>query len=109
MNQEDVTRNILELREFEASAKEQFKTLFNRVDKQDELIESMRSLNATVGGVVESQKRVEANVKAVREDVDELKSKPGKSYDKIKWTVVTAIASGAAGYLLSAVLAALKG
>ena len=47
MTNEELTRNIVELREFEAGTREQIHTIFNRLDKQDALIESMRELTAT--------------------------------------------------------------
>ena len=49
MEQTEITRNIVELREFEAGTREQIHTIFNRLDKQDALIESMRELTANVG------------------------------------------------------------
>ena len=35
MDLPEITRNIVELREFEAGAREQIRTIFNRLDKQD--------------------------------------------------------------------------
>ncbi len=46
MEQTEMTRNIVELREFEAGTREHIDTIFNRLDKQDALIESMRELTA---------------------------------------------------------------
>ncbi len=100
MEQTELTRNIMELREFEAGAREQIHTIFNRLDKQDALIESMRELTANVGTLAEGQERIEKNVRAVRQDVDELKERPMKNYDKVRWTVITALASGIVGYVL---------
>ena len=41
-----------------------------------------------------------APLRAVRADVDELKERPMKNYDKVRWTVITALASGIVGYVL---------
>ena len=100
MEQTEMTRNIMELREFEAGTREQIHTIFNRLDKQDALIESMRELTANVGTLAEGQERIEKNVRAVRQDVDELKAKPMKNYEKVRLTVITALASGVVGYVL---------
>lgn len=100
MEQTEITRNIVELREFEAGTREQIRTIFNRLDKQDALIESMRELTANMGALAEGQERIEKNVKAVRQDVDELKAKPLASYDKVRWTVITALVSGLVGYAI---------
>ena len=100
MDLPEITRNIVELREFEAGAREQIRTIFNRLDKQDAIIDSLRALTANVGTLAEGQERIEKNVKAVRQDVDELKERPMKNYDKVRWTVITALASGIVGYVL---------
>nr|DAR23534.1 MAG TPA: hemolysin [Caudoviricetes sp.] len=100
MTTEELTRNIVDLREFEAGTREQIRTIFNRLDKQDALIESMRQLTANVGTLAEGQERIEKNVKAMRQDVDELKAKPMATYEKVRLTIITALASGIIGYIL---------
>lgn len=100
MTNEELTRNIVELREIEAGMREQIHTIFNRLDRQDALIESMRELTANIGVLAEGQERIERNVKAVRQDVDELKERPMKNYDKVRWTIITALASGIVGYVV---------
>lgn len=100
MDLPEITRNIVELREFEAGTREQIRTIFNRLDKQDAIIDSLRALTANVGTLAEGQERIEKNVKAVRADVDELKERPMKNYDKVRWTIITALASGIVGYVL---------
>lgn len=100
MDQTEITRNIVELREFEASTREQIRTIFSRLDKQDALIESMRELTANVNTLAEGQERIEKNVRAVQQDVDEIKAKPMATYDKVRVTVITAIVSGLVGYVI---------
>lgn len=100
MEQPEITRNIVELREFEAGTREQIRTIFNRLDKQDALIESMRELTANVSTLAEGQERIEKNVRAVRQDVDELKAKPLATYDKVRLTIITALVSGLVGYAI---------
>ena len=101
MTTEELTRNIVDLREFEAGTREQIRTIFNRLDKQDALIESMRQLTANVGTLDVGQERIEKIVKAMRQDVDELKAKPMANYEKVRLTIITALASGIVGYLLN--------
>ena len=100
MEQTEITRNIVELREFEAGTREQIRTIFNRLDKQDALIESLRELTANVSTLAEGQERIEKNVRAVRQDVDELKAKPLATYDKVRLTIITALVSGLVGYAI---------
>ena len=100
MDLPEITRNIVELREFEAGAREQVGTMFNRLDKQDASIDSLRALTANVGALGEGQERIEKNVKAVRADVDEIKAQPMANYNKLRLTVITGRASGMVGYVL---------
>ena len=100
MDLPEITRNIVELREFEAGAREQIRTIFNRLDKQDAIIDSLRALTVNVGALAEGQERIEKNVKAVRADVDEIKAQPMANYNKLRLTVITALASGIVGYVL---------
>ncbi len=39
-------------------------------------------------------------MRAVRQDVDELKAKPMANYEKVRLTIITALASGIVGYVL---------
>ena len=39
-------------------------------------------------------------MKAVRADVDEIKAQPMANYNKLRLTVITALASGIVGYVL---------
>ena len=53
-----------------------------------------------MGALAEGQERIEKNVKAVRADVDEIKAQPMANYNKLRLTVITALASGIVGYVL---------
>ena len=50
--------------------------------------------------LAEGQERIEKNVRAVRQDVDELKAKPLATYDKVRLTIITALVSGLVGYAI---------
>lgn len=97
MNTEQLTEKVMELEKDSAAIHEQTKTIFSRLDKQDAIIESLRALTASIGTLADGQVRIEKKVNGVMNDVDELKSKPGK-----KW-------EAAAGHVLSAVLGLLAG
>ena len=92
MDNSELTKNVMELREFEAKAYERFKTLFDRVDKQDGIIDSLRSMSASIGSLDDAQKRIDSNMKVIRQDVDEIKSAPGKKWEKAIWLFYAAVA-----------------
>lgn len=87
MNQEQLTQEVIALRESEAQKHEQIKEIFRRLDKQDEMLETMRGLAGNVEKIAEGQARIE-------ETVDELKLRPVKRWDSV------------VGYFISACIAA---
>ena len=100
MEQTEITRNIVELREFEAGTREQIHTIFNRLDKQDRAHRIHAGVDGQCWDAGRGQERIEKNVRAVRQDVDELKAKPMANYEKVRLTIITALASGIVGYVL---------
>ena len=87
MTQEQLTQEVIALRESEAQKHEQIKEIFRRLDKQDEMLETMRGLAGNVEKIAEGQARIEYTV-------EELKARPAKRWDSI------------VGYFLSASIAA---
>ena len=65
---------------------------------------NIQELALTQKGMLERMKTEQEIRKEHEKRLDELESKPGKDYEKIKWTIVTAlisaIVSGLAGWLI---------
>lgn len=103
MTHEDLVSKVIHLLEFESAAHEQHKTIFTRLDKLDKIFESISAMNANIALLAQGLTRVEKSISTVREDVDELRAKPGKRWE----TVVTHILTGVVGALLVFILAKL--
>lgn len=101
MDNTELTRHVLELRENEAAVHEQLRSIFNRLDKQDAMLETMHTMNANVAGMAQGMERLGKDVKAVRADVDELKARPGKRWDSVVTVLITAVVTAVATLVLA--------
>lgn len=101
MTSEQLTQAIIALKEETAALHEQNKTIFTRLDKQDAIIESLRAMTSTIGTLADSQARVEKKVNAVKDDVDELKAKPGKRWESVIGYALSAIVGGAIAWVMT--------
>lgn len=88
---DDTAREISEIKETIARQDERIKTLYNRVNKQDELIGTVNKLAISVGELATGQKTITDNIKAMRNDVDELRQKPAKRWDAVIAAAISAI------------------
>lgn len=73
---------------------ERIKTVESAVEKQGEMIEAVIKLAEAVKNQSEGLKRVEGSVTCLRRDVDEIRFKPGRRWDIIITTAITAVVSG---------------
>lgn len=101
MDNTELTRHVLELREFEGATREQMHTVFNRLDKQDALLETIHTMSANVAGMAQSVERMDKSITGVRKDVDELKARPGKRWEGVITTIITAVVSAMAALVLA--------
>ena len=74
-----------------SAQKEQIKTLFNRVNEQKTLTDSVHKLAISMERLTSAQKNIADKVDDLTGDVDELKNKPAKRWDSATTVVVTAI------------------
>lgn len=101
MTNEQLTQAVMDLEKETAALHEQNKTIFTRLDKQDAIIESLRAMTSTLGTLVDSQSRMEKKVNAVKDDVDELKAKPGKRWESVIGYALSAIVGGAIAWIMT--------
>ena len=87
MSDSDVQRIAVDL----ATQKEQIKTLFERVEDQKTLTESVHKLAISLERLTSAQKGTADKVDELTDDVNELKSKPAKRWDSAATVVTTAI------------------
>ena len=74
---------------------EQIKTLFARVDQQDQMIQSINTLTVSVKELATGLNSVKEDVGTLQNDVEVIKAKPGKKWDdvtsKILWAILAAV------------------
>lgn len=106
MDHEDILRierELSEIRERQAAADEQHRTIFKRLDKQDELIASVQSLAGSVERLALNQKNIDEKVDELCTDVDEIKAKPGKRWEALAADVLKIVVAAVVGYILAQV------
>ena len=95
----DIERAVVDLQKQMAAAEEQHKTLFRRIDKAEELNESVHSLALSVQKLTDSLTNTNKTVTDLCTDVDELKAKPGKRWETLAMDVMKVIVGGVIGFL----------
>ena len=103
MTNEQLTEEVIRLEKTQAAQQEQIKTLFGRVDKQDALIEVLRTQTATIGTLADGQARIEKKVNGLTGEIDEIKAKPAKKWENAVDIVFKLILTAAIGILLARV------
>lgn len=64
-------------------------------------LDELHELTTSVAGMVNELKHMREDINRHSDELEALKQKPIKHYDLIVTTVITALTSGAVGYLLS--------
>jgi len=79
---------------------EQIKTLFARVDQQDQMIQSINTLTVSVKELAMGLNSVKEDVGTLQNDVEVIKAKPGKKWDDISSKILWAILAAVIGLVL---------
>lgn len=101
MTPEQMTQALVDMERENAALKEQTKTIFSRLDKQDQIIELLRTQTSTIGTLADSQARIEKKVNSVMSDVDELKAKPAKRWEAVVGYVLSAVVGGVIAWMMA--------
>lgn len=101
MTNEQLTEEVIRLEKTQAAQQEQIKTLFGRVDKQDALIEVLRTQTATIGTLADGQARIEKKVSGLSGELDEIKQKPAKKWENAVDIVFKLVLTAMVGVLLA--------
>jgi DNA repair exonuclease SbcCD ATPase subunit len=87
------------------------KSAFNKLSEHDNVIKEIRSdqkilheMNANIAVLAKSQEYQGKKIDELRNDVKELKEKPAKRWDTLATVIITSIASGLIGFILSKVI-----
>ena len=100
MTNEELTQKYVALDERVTRHTEQIKTCFNQIGEVRSIAESVHKLATSVEILAREQQLTNEKVDCLSDDMDELKAKPMANYEKVRLTIVTALASGIVGYAL---------
>lgn len=78
-----IEREMAVIREKQAAAEEQHRTIFRRLDQQDKLLDSVNKLVTSNELLANEQKRQGKRIDGLCESVDEIKAKPGKRWEAV--------------------------
>lgn len=92
---------IAEIKAHQAASDEQHKTIFRRLDKQDEMIESVQKLASSVERLTLKQESTQKKVDSLCEDMDEIKAKPGKRWEEIVRNAICTVVGALVVYVLT--------
>lgn len=96
-----IEREMADLKAKQAAADEQHKTIFQRLDKQDKMIESVRMLATSVEKLAMKQDTMETKLGDLCTDVDEIKSKPAKRWEGIVEKAIFTVVGAFVAYVLA--------
>ena len=92
-----IEREIAEIKAKQAAAEEQHKTLFNRLEQAENMVNSVHELALSVRDLTNTQANMQKQVTGLCADVDAIKAKPGKRWEgvveKVIYTVIGAMIS----------------
>lgn len=92
---------IAEIKAHQAASDEQHKTIFRRLDKQDEMIESVQKLASSVERLTLKQESTQKKVDSLCEDMDEIKAKPAKRWEEIVRNAICTVVGALVMYVLT--------
>lgn len=101
MNNEELTRRVVDLDEHVARHAEQIKTCFNQIGETRSLTQSMHKLATTVEILAHEQQATNKKMDKLTLDVEEMKEKPGKRWDTIVGIVITAVVTAIITFVLT--------
>ena len=94
-------RELKELSTRLAAAEEQHKTLFNRLDRQEKMLDTVHKLALSVSELANKQGTMQTKLDDLCEDIEEIKEKPAKRWDSIVEKILLTVAGAFITYILA--------
>lgn len=94
-------RELKELSTRLAAAEEQHKTLFNRLDRQEKMVDTVHKLALSVSELANKQGTMQDKLDGLCNDVEEIKEKPGKRWDGLIDKIIFTIVGAGVAYMLA--------
>ena len=101
MEQAEVTKAIMEIKEQLATLFEQNRATWKRIDEQKSVAESVHSIALSVERQTVQLERLAKIQDEMRRELDEIKSEPRKRWNDVVKTAITVVVSAVIGYFLS--------
>lgn len=83
----------------QAAADEQHRTIFQRLDKQDRMIETVQNLANSVERLTLRQEETQKKLDSMGKDVAEIKAKPGKRWEGLVQNLIYAFGGALVAYI----------
>jgi len=99
MQPDEMERCITALKTQAAAMRRDLKTAFRRIDEQTRLTDTVHQLALSIRDLANKQDNTQQAVASIRQDVDELKSRPGRRWESVMVEIIKYFALAAAGYL----------
>lgn len=96
-----IEREVKELASRMAAAEEQHKTLFNRIERQEKMLDTVHKLALSVNELANKLGNMQEKVDGLCGDVEEIKEKPAKRWDGIVDKVIFSIVGALVAYALA--------
>ena len=85
-------------------ATQRSKSNTKRIDKLEEQYELLHEMSKNMATIAEQTKRTTEDVKGLKDDMEEIKSKPNKFLDNLKGVAAGAVVTAIIGALLALIL-----
>lgn len=94
-------RELNEIRSKQAAAEEQHRTLFNRLDRQEKMLDSVHKLALSVNELANKLGAMQEKVTGLCDDVEEIKEKPRKRWDGVIEKILLTFVGALISYLMA--------
>lgn len=95
---------IKEIWERLTAGEQSIKSAHHRIDSLEKIANSVHEMSISTNQTVTEIKALREDFKRADERIDKLEEKPAKRYETVVTTLLTALCSGAVGYLLNFIL-----
>ena len=96
----DFEREIAEVKSEQSAQREQIRTAFSRLDHQDKVLDAVTDLALSVRDLSNAQAATSEKVEDLREDMEDIKAKPGKRWEMIVDKIIMLVLGGIIAYIL---------
>lgn len=94
-------RELNEIRAKQAAAEEQHKTLFNRLDRQEKMLDTVHKLALSVNELANKLGAMQEKVTGLCDDVEEIKEKPARRWNDLVEKALLTFVGALVSYVLS--------